>query len=133
MSEQAHFGLVRKIEVKVDETNDEIFALMVTLKTGKKIPLAAKREALRSVWSYLTQLLYPRAANQLTRRMETVVRKTEGVSPHVAYMLAAYKDTTDPTIIVIGGFTTKGMWTLKLDKEACEDLWTALEDNLKQI
>ena len=31
MSEQAHFGLVRKIEVKVDETNDEIFALMVTL------------------------------------------------------------------------------------------------------
>ncbi len=133
MSETAEFGRVRKIEVRPDPEDEDVFAMVVTLRTGKRIALAAKREALRSVWSYLTQLLYPRAAGQLTQRMETVARRPEGVAPHVAYMLAAYKDAANQDIVVIAGFTTKLMWTVKLDREACEDLWTSLEDNLKQI
>jgi hypothetical protein len=132
MPERADLGFVHQIDVRPDAQDAEIFNLLVTLEAGERISLLAQREALRGLWSYLTQILYPRAVD-LTKRMETVVRRKDGIPPDVTYMIAAYADSADPSLIVIGGFTPGTYWNLKLGWEACENLWAGLEDHLNQV
>jgi hypothetical protein len=132
MPETVDLGLVHSIEVRPDPNDAAILGLQVVVDGGEKILLAAQREALRGLWSNLTQILYPRAV-ALTNQMETVVRRKDGVGPDVTYMLSAIGDSTDPGMIIIGGFTPNVYWSLRIGWEACENFWSSLEDHLDQV
>jgi hypothetical protein len=132
MAEKVDLGTVHSIDVRRDQADADIFGLYVLQQSGERIVLAVQREALRALWSNLMQILYPRAVD-LTQRMETVVRRKDDVPPEVTYMITAYGDSADPSLIAIGGFTPTVYWYLKLSWEASENLWTALEDNLDVV
>lgn len=132
MPEKVDFGTVHSIDVRPDPSNAELMGLTIYFYSGEKVVLAAQREALRGLWSYLTQILYPRA-EALTKSMETVVRATHDIAPDVTHMVTAYGDSADPNLVVIGGFTRSAYWHLKLDWAATENLWSSLEDHLNQV
>jgi hypothetical protein len=132
MAEKVDLGMVHSVEVRPDQQDADLFGMQVLLQSGERIVLPAQREALRGLWSNLTQILYPRAVD-LTNRMETVARRRDGIPREVTYMLAANGDSMDPRLIVIGGLTPEVYWYLKLDWEATENLWSSLEDHLNQV
>lgn len=133
MAQLTELGVMRGIELRAVVEDAEQYTLVLTLEAGNRVGIPASREALRSLWSHLTQILYPRAADQLTKRMETVVRRKDGVPPGLTYMLTAYPKTNNPETIVVGGCTPEIFWTTKLTWLTTEDLWMVLEDKLNQV
>lgn len=96
------------------------------MPNGDRVSLLTRREALRSLYAYLTQILYPQATS-VTMRMEAVV---SGRTISRTQKIGAYLDAADPGAVVIGVFTRDGYWTMRLGWEASEDLWTSLHDHL---
>jgi hypothetical protein len=132
MADKVDLGVVHSIEVRPDPGAAEILGLQVWYAGGEKILLACQREALRGLWYNLMQILYPRAV-AMTNQMETVVRRKDGTPPDVTFMMSAISDSTDPRSIIIGGFTPNAYWHLKIGWDACENLWSSLEDHLNQV
>lgn len=128
----ADFGLARNIEVRPARDDADTLSLHMVLPDGEAMTLPAQREALRGLWSYLMQVLYPRAVD-LTRRVETVPQSPHGLAPDVTYRFTAYADQADPHQVVIGGFAQNLIWKMSIEREDCETLWASLERQLDQV
>lgn len=123
---QADLGHVRRIDLRPGQESADHFFLQVHMPNGDRVSLLTRREALRALWAYLTQILYPQAAG-MTMRMETVANHN---TLSLSQKIGAYVDAVDPSLVIIGVFTRDGYWNMRLGWEATEDLWTSLHDHL---
>jgi len=133
MTQKIDLGDVNSVAVKSDPQDGEVFILVLSDEAATKATIRASREALRSLWSHLTSVLYPRAADQLTKRIETVKREKENAPNDVAYTAVAYTVANDKQHVVIGGTSHDLFWTARLTHERADDLWSTLEDKLDQV
>lgn len=128
----ADFGPAHSIELRPRPDSPEALDLHMVLPSGEAVVLGGQREALRGLWSYLMQILYPRAVD-LTRRIETVPQAPDGLDPEITYRYTAYADHANPGQVVIGGFAQHIIWKVSIDRKACEYLWASLEQHLDQV
>jgi len=128
----ADFGRVRSVEVRPGRDDAEALSLHMVLPDGQTVSLPAQREALRGLWSYLMQVLYPRAVD-LTRRVETVPQSPHGLAPDITYRFSAYAEPSDPGQVAIAGFAQNLIWKASIDRQECEYLWASLERHLGQV
>ena len=128
----ADFGRAHGVEVRPMRDEADALSLHLRLPDGQAVTLPAQREALRGLWSYLMQVLYPRAVD-LTRRAETVPQSPHGLAPDITYRFTAYADQSEPGQVVIGGFAQNLIWKASIDRTDCENLWASLERQLGQV
>jgi hypothetical protein len=133
MAQRTDLGRARAVDIRADSQNAELYLLILTPMAGDKVTLPASREALRGLWSHLTKILYPRAADQLTKRIETVKAEKGEAPPDVTRRIVAYADEAHPGLITLSGYTKSTYWTVQVDQGAGENLWTSLEDKLNQV
>lgn len=87
--------------------------------------------AAQSLWHYLTQLLYPRAADQLTPRAATAAL----VSPETPNVITTFVASLDEAqgVVNLRGIASGGVWMFKFSKEDGYELWASLEDILDAV
>jgi frataxin-like iron-binding protein CyaY len=133
MPQQTDLGQVQRIDVLDEDADAELYRLTLAQESGSKVVLRASREALRELWSHLTKILYPRAADQLTDRIATVKKQKDSFPEDVSYSVVAYAHDTDPDKIVVSGSARNGNWKAWISHATGGSLWTSLEDRLNQV
>jgi hypothetical protein len=132
MGQHVDLGIVSNPQVREYDEQATVYQLNVTTSHKGVVTLQVSKSALRSLWSYLTKILYPRAADQLTERVSTVTRR-KNVPPDITYMITADEDESQAGMIVVQGLVAKASWSMRLDRETGDALWVALEDLLDRV
>lgn len=132
MPERVDLGYGHHVNVKA-EAGTGVLNLVITNETGEKQVERTSRESLRGLWANLTGILFPRAADQLTKRISTVKRSKEEVPNDVTYSVTAYVSEKTPDAILLTGMSRLRIWTLRISHEVGDSLWTELEDHLDQV
>src|SRR5574341_1855353 len=132
MDQHVDLGVVSNPQVRKHDEQATVYQLSVTTAHKGAVTLQVSKRALRSLWSYLTKILYPRAADQLTERVSTVTRR-KNVPPDITYMITADEDEAHEGMIVVQGLVAKASWSMHLDRESGDALWVALEDLLDRV
>lgn len=104
----------------------ECLYLKASTLDGQRVVLLISDGAARMLWSALTKILYPRAADQLTQRAETAIAY-RGTAPNVTHIMnAEYREEDD--LIQVDGIGKMGGWTIGIEPDEGHNLWTELED-----
>jgi hypothetical protein len=105
--------------------------LMVGQSQGGRWARIMTRGAAQTLWFHLTQILYPRAASQLTQRAQTaVLRKSD--APTITSFVEVFH-MEDRHMIRLRGIGGVEEWLIYFDYEEAHELWAGLERILKVV
>lgn len=128
MTEHKNFGMVNSLSASHSDDGEHAkITLSGQSAAGEVVELDLTEGAGRALWSHVTQILYPRAADQLTQRIMTAVTRPEG-DRDTTHMVQAEADHDDPDTIQIAGIARNLTWMIKIDHDTGHDLWVKLED-----
>ena len=128
-----HFGMALQVHIREQSIEEELYNLILRFEDGREMVMPASRHALRSLWAYLTKILYPRASDQLTERIETVRRTALDIPEDAAYVIIAEPHARMDEVIILACLSRQQPWTVFISQELGHDLWTKLEDYLDQV
>jgi hypothetical protein len=80
----------------------------------------------QSMWSKLTQILYPRAADQLTRRVPTA--RASGARLPWVISIARLSVREGDGLLELNGVSRVEEWTFTFTQEEGHHLWVSLEE-----
>ena len=130
MNSSSNFGLITGIKLR---EKGEGLSLELLSADGQSITLSVCLEALRGLWAYLTQILYPRAGDQLTESLSTVKESPDSVAPGVVFKMTAAASPDQPDQIEIDALSKSDVRSFTISHETGYDLWVALENLLDQV
>jgi hypothetical protein len=105
------------------------YSLLFRSAGGEQHEYLFTESAIRFLWHYLTEELYPRAAGSLTSKSETAKYSIKPSS----YAIFLLKVTARDGHIEIAGTSTMSGCRFRLSREDGYELWTALEDILHNV
>jgi hypothetical protein len=124
--ENYDLGIVTSLDVSADGEDPDIFWLVAHTGEGERVGLKVTEGVARTLWAQLTKILYPRAADQLTQRAETVVRSRVG-EPSITHLInTVFKP--DDELIEVSGLSRAYWWTMYFTPAEGDELWAVLED-----
>lgn len=118
-------GHVSNLSIRRNAHRPDTFLLGSVTAEGERIAIPITDGAARILWAQVTKILYPRAADQLTQRAETVARKLPG-DPTVAYVISV-KFRPEDGMIEVGGASRSSGWTMEFTRGEGDELWASLE------
>jgi hypothetical protein len=89
------------------------------------------RGAAQALWFHLTQILYPRAAGQLTQRAQTAVLKKSD-APTITSFVEVF-NVEDKQMIRLRGMGGIEEWVVYFNYDEAHELWAGLEKVLKVV
>lgn len=105
------------------------YSLLLRSASGEQQEYLFTESAIRFLWHYLTEELYPRAAGSLTSKSETAKFSIKPSSSAIFLL----KVTAQDGQIEIAGTSTRSGCRFYLTREDGHELWTALEDVLHNV
>lgn len=133
LARRIDLGVVQQVNVRSVPAEPGTYVLILSPLDYKTKTVRINEEALRSLWSHLTKILYPRAASQLTDRIDTVIRNFSGLPQNLTYITTATPDRNSVDKVIISGLARAGSWNFMLTRTTAEDLWITLEELLDQV
>ena len=126
-----NLGLISGTRIKSDENEADIYLMTVYLPDTNIITLHLSDSVARTIWSELTTMLFPRAADQLTSGAQTAIaaRNQQKYITHLVNI--RYHEAEQ--LIEIYGMRRLGGWSIFLTVELAESLWTELEDIFQNV
>lgn len=124
-------GLAKNIAIIRKPGTKDVLLFVGQSSDGERWVRTITFGAAQALWHYLTALLYPRAAHQLTQRAATAAL-TIPDSPTIVTTFAA-QENKEKGLIEVRAIATEATWNLQFAKEEGYELWAALEDILDVV
>ncbi|HEC22419.1 MAG TPA: hypothetical protein ENI95_05840 [Chloroflexi bacterium] len=124
-------GIVSNLSVVEDRANPGTLFLSLSDTRSQRTTLSLTQGAAQVLWFYLTQLLFPRAAAQLTPRVTTATLQP-APNLQVVFAVKVWMEKKSGLIEVIGVSAVEG-WRFRFTPEEGHELWASLEEVLHII
>lgn len=130
-SKVVDMGFVTNLAViKKPGANETLLVVGLSQSAGRWVRLMT-RGAAQALWFHLTNILYPRAAGQITTRAQTaVLRKGEG--PDVTSFFEVVSNQ-DRKLIRVRGIGGTAEWLIYFTYDEGYELWASLEKILNVV
>jgi hypothetical protein len=119
-------GMVTNLRVDEYPELPNVYMLGFYVPGDERASLLITEGVAQTMWSKLTKLLYPRAAEGLTQRVSTVERG----GTRLPWVISIVRLTTnsDDSLIQWDGVSRMEEWTCTFTREEGEHLWVSLEE-----
>lgn len=129
-SSDVDLGLVNSLSVAEKPGTEDRLMLMGSTTDAQRWMKVVTKGAAQTLWFYLTQILFPRAADQLTPRaataMLTPVKKEEATA---SFLVKANEEREMILVQALGD----PPWKIYFSYEEGRELWASLEDILDAV
>ena len=131
MDQQKLTKLGNIVNLRIIEESDvrDPFSLIFLSADGERHQIRLGTGAMRLLWHYLTEILYPRAASSLTSRSATASTSLAS-SPSAVFAVKVIDQNEHIEVVALS--TTEG-WSFYFSHEEGYELWTLLEDILHNV
>jgi hypothetical protein len=119
-------GLVTNLKVTEYPELSNTYMLAFYPPDNERAMLLITEGVAQSMWSKLTKILYPRAAQQLTQRIRTVQNSGSRL-PWVVTIVRLFVRESD-NLIQLNGVSRMEEWTCAFTQEDGYHLWVSLEE-----
>jgi hypothetical protein len=119
-------GLVTNLTVSEYPELPNTYMLAFYTPDNERAMLLITEGVAQSIWSKLTHILYPRAADQLTQRVTTVQRGGTRLPWVLSIVRLSVRE--DDGLIQLNGVSRVEEWEITFTQAEGEHLWVSLEE-----
>ncbi|MBN1313352.1 MAG: hypothetical protein JXB30_18240 [Anaerolineae bacterium] len=122
-------GSITNLHITETPDDPDKYTLHFHTAGGDKQQCLFSEGGIRLLWHFLTQTLYPRAADSLTSKSATAEQRVTSSTSAIYLVRVADRDGE----IEITGASAVGRWRFRVSHDDGHELWTLLEDVLQNV